>query len=281
MESLLPENKVKIPIQTRVEAYNLMNELKEQNISKTEIVNIINNRFKIPYQTTYHWYQYNLSPFGKKRLVYNKELFYVIGALLGDGCAYHWKKMDRHMVILSGEKEFINKYSLKLSKCVNRIIKGHIVRGKNIWQLTTSNFELYSLFKKIRDDFNYVHSLIKKSDYKTNSLFFIEGFFDAEGCVKIIKEEVRKTPKICLDICSTDFKILELIRILLKKHLGAEAKYSIQKSYTGRDNIKRKTCYHLRLYKKEFIRKFFENMNTIKLKPEKIEYVDSWLNNGK
>jgi len=47
MESLLPENKVKIPIQTRVEAYNLMNELKEQNISKTEIVNIINNRFKI------------------------------------------------------------------------------------------------------------------------------------------------------------------------------------------------------------------------------------------
>ena len=37
MESLLPENKVKIPIQTRVEAYNLMNELKEKGASKEQL----------------------------------------------------------------------------------------------------------------------------------------------------------------------------------------------------------------------------------------------------
>jgi hypothetical protein len=32
-----------------------------------------------------------------------------------------------------------------------------------------------------------------------NALQLIEGFFDAEGCVKVIKEKVRKTPKVNLD----------------------------------------------------------------------------------
>ena len=37
----------------------------------------------------------------------------------------------------------------------------------------------------------------------------------------------------------------------------------------------------LRIYKKEFVRKFLENIDTIKLKKEKIIYVQNWLNNGK
>ena len=39
--------------------------------------------------------------------------------------------------------------------------------------------------------------------------------------------------------------------------------------------------YHLRIYKKEYIRNFLKNFNTTKLKPEKVIYVDNWLNNGK
>ena len=43
----------------------------------------------------------------------------------------------------------------------------------------------------------------------------------------------------------------------------------------------KKLAYHLRIYKKEFVRKFFENINTTKLKEEKMIYVENWLNNGK
>ena len=106
---------------------------------------------------------------------------------------------------------------------------------------------------------------------------FVEAFFDAEGCVKIIKEKIRKTPKICLDTTNTNLKLLDLIRRLLKEHLGIEARYSIQKA----DGIKNKQiAYHLRIYKKEFVKKFFENISTTKLKEEKVLYVKNWLNNG-
>ena len=156
--------------------------------------------------------------------------------------------------------------------------KNYINRNSNVWFVNIGNLQLYFLFQQIRRDLKVLHNLLTKEDYYKNSLELIEGFFDAEGCVKIIKEEVRKTPKICLDICSTNFEILELIRKLLKEQLIIEARYSIQKA----DGIKnKKVAYHLRIYKKEFVRRFFENISTIKLKKEKITYVKNWLNNGK
>ena len=39
----------------------------------------------------------------------------------------------------------------------------------------------------------------------------------------------------------------------------------------------RKKVYHLRIYKKDFVKTFFENMSTTKLKEEKMIYVENWL----
>lgn len=212
------------------------------------------------------------------QIEYKKELFYVLGALLGDGCAYHWKKGNVKTLVLIGDYNFTKKYTEKLTKCSRNNVKNYIDRSKNIWFVRIGNITLYNLFKEIRLDLNKLIDLIKKDNYKYNSLEFIEGFFDAEGCVKIIKEPVRKTPKICLDITNTNYGILEIIKNLLKENLDIEARYSIQKA----DNKKNKQiAYHLRIYKKEYIRRFLENMSTTKLKPEKVEYVDNWLNNGK
>ena len=77
------------------------------------------------------------------------------------------------------------------------------------------------------------------------------------------------------------YLVLELIRQLLREHLNIEARYSIQKAYITKDGRERKTQYHLRIYKKEYIRKFLEKINTTKLKSEKVNYVENWLNNGK
>ncbi len=265
-------------VETRVNAYNFMLKLKRNNVPQTELLKRVQDKFGLPYHTMYGWYKYGNSPFGKRKLEYNKELFYVLGALLGDGCAYHWKKQNKYMVIVSGEKEFIDKYSDKLLVCMKRRIKGYPEKSKNVWHLRTWNIELYLLLRNTRKDLESLKNLFKTKNHE-KALQFIEGYFDAEGCVKIIKEKVRKTPKICLDICNTDYSILEVIRKLFKRHFNIEARYSIQKPKLHWNG--NKTSYHLRIYRKEYIQRFFDKFHTIKLKPEKVSYVENWLNNGK
>jgi|SRR3989344_4836187 len=270
-----------LSISERVKAYELMLNLKEKGLSKEDVIQRVVYDVGIPSQTVYHWYQYDLSPFGNRKIQFNSSFFYVIGALLGDGCAYYWEKGGRYMVHIVGEKEFMEKFSRKLEMCTGKKIKEYIDRSKGVWNLKTWNYELFMLLKRFRGDVNLLLDILSGGDEYNNSLQFIEGYFDAEGCVKIIKESSRKTPKICLDICSTDYNVLELIRELWMKYLMIEARYSIQVPKKSWKSNNKKTVYHLRIYRKDYIRKFFDNFHTIKLKPEKVEYVDNWLNNGK
>lgn len=61
----------------------------------------------------------------------------------------------------------------------------------------------------------------------------------------------------------------------MKRYLDIEARYSIQKA-DGKKN--KQVAYHLRIYKKEYVKIFFENISTTKLKEEKKIYVSNWLN---
>ena len=115
--------------------------------------------------------------------------------------------------------------------------------------------------------------LLSLGNRSVNALQLIEGFFDAEGCVKVIKEKVRKTPKINLDFCNTNLALLEIIRRELNYALNIEGRFTSQKD--KRPN--RQVVYHLRIYPKDAIRKFLEHVSTIKLKPEKVQYVENWL----
>lgn len=268
-------------IETRIKAYNLLKELRNKGFTPSQSIKEINKDYKFCKSTLYGWVNNTQNPFGAGRIKHRKELFYVLGALLGDGCIYKWNKRSSFLVNVVGEKEFTNKYAKKISKCTGRKAKNYINRSNNTYFVNVGNAELFFLFKGIKDDLNKLHFFMKKQNYYENSLQFIEGFFDAEGCVKIIKEPARKTPKICLDICCTNFGILELTRMLLNDQLGIIAKYSIQRSYITKDGHSRKTSYHLRIYKKEFIQKFFQNIKTTKLKKEKKIYLKNWLNNGK
>lgn len=264
----------------RAQAYERLLALKNKKLTNSEIITNITQEFGLPYGTIHQWLKYNLSPFGKRKLQYRPELFYVLGSLLGDGCAYHWKKGDKYMVVIVGEKELIEKFSEKLFLCTGKRIKGYAYRDRNAWYLKTWNVELYRFLKKVKENPFSISTLLNNTPYQENMLQFIEGYFDAEGCVKIIREPARKTPKICLDICSTDYPTLEIIREAFNEILSIEARYSIQKPNSHWKSYNKKIAYHLRIYKKEFIRKFLENIKTIKLKPEKIIYVDNWLNNG-
>lgn len=154
--------------------------------------------------------------------------------------------------------------------CIGRNVTAHPSRKRNLWFVRVGNYELFTLFKGFKSNLNLVKdAAISKQD----SLQFIEGFFDAEGCVKVIRERVRKTPKICLDFTNTNREVLEVVQRLLRNSLQIESGLSVQ--HDKRPN--RKPVYHLRIYKKDYIRIFFENMQTIKLNKEKELCLKNWL----
>jgi intein-encoded DNA endonuclease-like protein len=268
----------RINLEKRIEAYNLLQILKTESLSRQEIVNSISKNFGVTKATAYGWFNNKQSPFSCiGKIEFKTEIFYVLGALLGDGCHYHWK--GNFQVWLFGEKEFAKKFASKLSQCIGKNVKYYFRKNGNVWFVKVGNAQLYFLFKEMRKNFENLIQLIHNKNIKINSLEFIEGFFDAEGCVKIIKEEVRITPKICLDICNTDFRILCLIQKLLKDNLNIDARFSVQESKSSWHSSNKKDQYHLRIYKKDFVRHFFKNIDTIKLGPAKQKYVDNWLNN--
>lgn len=266
-------SRIVMPLENRLEAYARFQTLSARGKSTHELVCTISKQFGVSQSAVYAWTK-GTSPFGRRcgRVAYTTELFYVIGAMLGDGCIYFWK--NRYFIWLLGEREFCVKYAERVSHCTSyRTAKAYPYRGRNCWFVKFQNAELYFLMKEIRENIEVLAELVKSGSHSPNALQLIEGFFDAEGCVKVIKEEVRRTPKINLDFCNTNLALLELIRRELDYVLNIEGRFTSQRD--KRRN--RKVVYHLRIYRKDAIRKFLEHVSTIKLKPEKVQYVENWL----
>ncbi len=265
--------RIVLPLENRLEAYERFQELFARGRSTYELVHTISKQFGVSQSTVYSWTNAG-SPFGRRcgRITYTTELFYVIGALLGDGSIYFWK--NGYSIWLLGEREFCMKYAEKVSHCTSyRTAKPYPYRGRNVWFVKFHNAELYFLMKEIRGNTEVLTGLIRSGSHSLNALQLIEGFFDAEGCVKVIKEEVRRTPKINLDFCNTNLALLEIIRRELNYALNIEGRFTSQKDKRGN----RQVIYHLRIYRKDAIRKFLEHVRTIKLKPEKVQCVENWL----
>lgn len=254
----------------RLEAYNLMNNLMKEGLGSESIVKEVVNQTQVPYGTVYSWYKYGSSPFWKGSLNKTKELFYVLGALLGDGCIYKWGK--EHQIWLVGDQNFAKKYANKLSKVINRNVNAYPNRGKNVWFVKVSNIELYYLFSNTRDSYSKILDLADNQNRIKNYLEFVEGIFDAEGCVKVVKDSKRITPKICLDIANADFTLIKFTQKLMEKSLDFKPKISGQAD--RREN--RKPMYHIRIYRKDFIKKFFQHIKTTKINQEKLGLLENW-----
>ena len=261
------------PLEKRIEAYEKVQELLSRNKSTYAVVHTISKQFGVSQSTVYAWTK-GRSPLGRRsgRIAYTKELFYVIGSILGDGSIYFWK--NGYTIWLLGEREFCLKYARIIPSCTSsRSATAYPYRGRNVWFVKFHNAELYFLIRQIRKDLGILSNLLKCGNISANRVNLIEGFFDAEGCVKVIKERVRRTPKICLDFSNTDANLLDLIQKALKCALGIEATLTSQKD--KRPN--RKMMYHLRIYSKDGVRKFFQHLSTIKNNSEKARHVENWL----
>ena len=219
----------------------------------------------------------------EEKITYNPELFYVLGAVLGDGYTYNWEdeRYEHFRVGLDVKnKIFALKYAQKLSKSIGFKINVCYYANKELWFVRLDNKELYLLVNKLRFSPNLIVSLINGNDKSlSKAINFIEGFFDADGCVKIINDSARKIPKICLDFTSTDINRIEVVKRLLETYLGIKARYSNQEAYMSKDGFARKKAYHLRIYKKEFVKRFLTKITTIKLYDKKVPYVEKWMSN--
>ncbi|MGH9993427.1 MAG: LAGLIDADG family homing endonuclease [Nitrososphaera sp.] len=244
--------------------------MKSRGSSRLSIVNLVKEQFGIPTSTCYLWFAGSHSPYGSLGKVKTKQnLLYVLGVLLGDGYAYNWHS-SYNVGILVKDESFAKKFAGQLSKCISRNVTAYPSRKRNLWFVKVGNYELFTLLGDFKSNLNLISDKKISSD---DALQFIEGFFDAEGCVKVIKEKARITPKICLDFTNTNRKILVAVQKLLKTSLNIESGFSVQ--HDMRAN--RKTVYHLRIYKKDHVRIFFENIQTIKLSKEKALWLKKWL----
>jgi intein-encoded DNA endonuclease-like protein len=260
-------------LESRINAYRKFVELRD-SYPRVDVVNCITKEYGLTKSTIYQWFK-GSDPLGNRAGKVNKvvELLYVLGALLGDGWAYHWR--GNFQVGVVGEHEFTSKFAKKLSVCLGRVVKNYKYGAKNAWFVRVGNAELYFLFKTIRRDLTRVDRLIEQISGPQGQMAFVEGFFDAEGCVKIIREKVRRTPKICLDICNTDWKLLMFTKSLITRATGIEPKLSVQHS----KRVGTSTSYHLRIYRKRDIKRFLDSVPTVKLSSEKLPLVNAWLKN--
>src|SRR3989338_564636 len=124
----------------RVKAFDQLIELKNKNVVQEEAIKIIELNSEIPYGTIWGWYSGKFRPFGRKGdIIKCPELFYVIGALLGDGCLYRWRVTNNY-VILVGDFLFTEKYAKMLNICTNKRVKNYIDRHKNVWFVRSNNY---------------------------------------------------------------------------------------------------------------------------------------------
>ena len=104
----------------RLEAYDNLIRLKNKKVIRKEIIDQIHETYGIPIGALYAWYSGTQIPFGRKgRLSHKPALFYVLGALLGDGCLYKYRESCNYVIVV-GDQRFANKYARKVSVCTNK-----------------------------------------------------------------------------------------------------------------------------------------------------------------
>src|SRR5947208_535274 len=104
----------------RIDAFDRFLQLvKTGNLSRHEIVTAVSEEFGVSNVTVYAWF-HGGTPYGKRagRIAIGRNLFYAIGALLGDGNIYFWR--NTYEIWLLGEREFASKFARKISSCLDR-----------------------------------------------------------------------------------------------------------------------------------------------------------------
>ena len=252
----------RFPDEERVAAYHAAIRLRAEGLS----CRMIAERLSVNPDTVYDWVKGRSSPLGPEPRVaptprsrpnthcYSRrtelrpspELAYVIGVVLGDGCAC--RHGDKYMIVLRAkDMEFVEEFARCLSNVIERPVKTRLDKRRGLYHARASCKELYKILKKPVDS-ERLRPYVEH--YQECISAFLRGFFDTEGCV-------REDGHIC--VINTDLALLTYVKELLGR-LGVETT-GIQLHHAtgtvfsapdgnGETRTRRKDVYRLRISKK-------------------------------
>jgi hypothetical protein len=195
--------------------------------------------------TVDHWIYGERHPFGSftiPDLTPSRELSYVLGAFLGDGCAFKTRSIKGTILyevqLAVRDRDFANEFN----KCISKILRkdgGYSIfeRG-GYYAVRVTNRILYEFLKK---PWKMHKQIIEKFPAE-----FLRGFFDSEGCVH----------RRMIAVSNTNLGLIKYIKSLLKRHFSITTAPKIySESYVTQKGLRK--CYRLEINRKESRLRFY------------------------
>lgn len=269
---------VEYPIEKRLQAYNKCIKLEKKGLKTIEIWKILkDNGIEIKYETIRRWVKGEREPSKKLNTIqkFDKNLPYVIGLLIGDGCFYKVMKNGSYnngrITLGVKDKDLAQKFALSISYIFGnkRKYKVKWSKDKKVYIVELHSKELVELLLR---QFNDLIKIIKISE-----ISFIKGFFDAEGCINIKYQKNRIYPRIFLT--NSDIELINYVknyfkRIGIRSNVQINTKKGKEKTILNRNTKTTKDCYNLSIENFQGIKKFADEINfTINRKKSKLNNV--------
>jgi len=204
----------------------------------------------------------------------SKELAYFIGVLFGDGCASIDKKNHDYCLQLSSiDKEFVEKFSICVSKLLGKEKNYPVHRSKHIFTANIRSKELYQFVKEIKNDFEKAKPFIESGPVE-----FIQGLADSEGHPTV---SAAKEFKIKVTVAnSANLALLQYTQDLLIKFFNIKSTSRLTKRagvtdsvIEGRKITRTKNVYLVETQTKTDTKKYYEKIGfNIYRKQQKLQY---------
>ncbi len=214
----------------------------------------------------YYLKKYDIPTIDRDAFDWNEDIAYILGAMLGDGCAY----ISYHCNGRSGIKYAL--YRVDLAVCDELFAKRVFDSAKRTklrphWykpQILTNSIKTYTLYKVgflsrhlyqlVKDIKEEPFKLLELIQNNKEAIFLLAGFYDAEG--HYCNKDKRHYH---LQMSNTNIPLLSMLKLILEK-IG----YEFRLRLVRRDNIKRKALYVLLATRHSTIDSFLEEISGVK-----------------
>lgn len=277
----------KIPIRIKFELYLKAVQLYNEGVNTSEIKKCLLTQFGIDVRinTIYRWVTSRNRPDGLVKPFVtepSRELSYLIGVLLGDGCTTLGSNYKYIFKLKVKDLDFAEEFSRNISKLLNRDKSYPIRREKDA---TRGNRTRFAVDVSNRFLYEFLESPVEKlliyaSFYPE---YFLRGLFDSDGFTAI---SAKSSFNVSMGLASAEEPILIFVKNLLedKFQISSTISKSMSKGESvtiwGKNYTANKDVFSLTLNKTGDVRTFVSRIGfSLERKQGKLEYALSLKDN--